>query len=366
MDVYLTNSSYVPQSIIDNYESFIWKDGFRGEGDFEMTLPWRADLASSLKSLKYLVQSESDRVMTIETAFVDRPRPNLKSNLVKVSGSCIENILDLRDNKSSVTGGLDPVLRTGSRAAAANYFVDQWCVTAPGRPLDVLEGLSIGTPPTGPSVELTVARGKIGEIVKQILLPDNLGFKMMKRRIGSVHQPGQLVFQVYKGVDRSNAVPSQSPDAGPLVVFSPDGENLVDISTLSSIAVYKNHARVIGAKAGVNAYAPGTLSTVSGYARRTVVIEAFDVGADSTTTVEEDQIVLTQRGLEALNSEENRYQQLVDGSVPQNDDSFSVVGLGDIVLVRDSNGNQNKARIAEKVWTADRTGVKRLPTFEAV
>lgn len=368
MDVYLTDNQFMPQSLVDDYESFIWKDGFRGEGDFEMTLPWRADLASELRTWKYLTHSESDRVMTIDSAYVERPRLNLKSNMVKITGRSIESFLDLRDNKSSLSGGLEPVEFTGTRAQAANYFVDQWCITAPGRPLDVIPGLSLGTPPTLPtSLDQTVARGKIGDIVKEILLPENLGFKMAKKKHANtgLQLPGQLVFQVYKGLNYQTA--TVIVDGKPYTaLFSPDGENLREISTFNSIATYKNHARMIGAKAGVNVYTPGTLSTMSGYDRRTVVIELPEVGADSTTTVAEDQVVLTERGLAALNSEENRYQQLVEGTVPQNDASFSIVGLGDIVLVRDTNGNQNQARIAEKVWAADKTGVKRIPTFEAV
>jgi hypothetical protein len=46
--------------------------------------------------------------------------------------------------------------------------------------------------------------------------------------------------------------------------------------------------------------------------------------------------------------------------------SFSDATLGSIYWLRDANGNRNKARIVEKVWTADKSGVKRLPAFETV
>jgi len=364
MDLYRSDSTFRKVDIVDDYESLIWTDRYSEAGAFELKVPWSESLATDLRTFKYLRQSESTSIMMIETAFLDRPSENLKENLVKITGRSLEAVLENRANTSYTPGGGTPVIKTGTRAAIANDFVDEMCVTS-GTATNNYPNLSIyGTVPSGPTETLTIARGPLyPDILQAVLEPVNLGFRINGAYYvsGVLAAPGSIRFEVYSGVDRTINTPGVE-----YIEFSPDADSLTDISTLESVANYKNHARILGAKTVSTVYLPGVLTTIAGFERRTIYIDASDIGTDSTTTVAEDQVALQERGLKALLSPENKYQLLVDGDASLNDQAFKNAGLGDIVWARGSNNIKNKVRITEKIWTSDSSGEKRLPTFEAV
>lgn len=362
MDLYRSNANFLNQEIIDNYESLIWTDRFEESGEFQLTVPWTPLLATELRARKYLKQSESKSIMMVETAILERPSANRKENLVKITGRSLEAFFENRSSKSSTTEGREPELRTGSRAQIVCSIINDYCIAHPTA-VNNIPNLSIADdPPGGPSVTLTIERGPLAAMITDILRPSNLGWRVQGVYVNDVQTPGLIRFEVYNGLDRTIPELHNTP-----LSFSPNEENLTDISTLESIASLKNHARMVGAKTGVNVYTEDWDPGVSGLDRRTIVVDATDIGADSTTTIAEDQAALTLRGLEILNAPENKYQLLVDGdAMTSNDSTFQAVGLGDTIWISDSNGVKSKVRIAEKVWTSDSTGEKRLPTFEAV
>lgn len=359
MDVFLTDSNFDAVSLIDNAESIIWNEKYNEYSTFEMSVPWSEALVKDLKKRRYLIHAESTRIMMVENADLERPSTNRTENLVKLSGRSLEAFLLYRNART--TGNTDPIERTGRRSVISNSIVNEWCVDpATTAAVNILPGLIVSGGVSGPvETDLLIDRGTIYDMVKTVLDADKIGFRIKKHLVNNIHIPGQVRYETFRGFDRT-ANPNTVSN-----VFGPDIENLIDISTFESIEPYYNHARMIGSKTGIDVFAPGTPSNISGYDRRTIVIELPEVGEDSTTTVAEDRIELTKKGLAALNSE-YCYQQLVDGEVPPNHPSFINVEEGDIVWVRDANGVQSKKRITEKIWTSDSTGDKRFPTFEPV
>lgn len=105
-----------------------------------------------------------------------------------------------------------------------------------------------------------------------------------------------------------------------------------------------------------------------------MVIEANDIGTAADyepgegdpppTTIAQDQADLIERGKSALREQANRYQRLVNGDVPTANWNATYYGLGDIVWVKDNEGVKTKMRISEQIWSLDKTGEKRTPTFE--
>lgn len=359
MDLFLCDSIFNQQSLID-YDSLIWTDRYCAYGSFELNTPWTPNLARNLRSFKYLRQPESSSVMMVETAILERPSENPKESLVKVTGRSLEAFLE---NRSNLTyNQQDVVLRNGRRSAMVNDIVDEYLINGPSDVNDIpnMDVWDLGL--TDPVVELTIERGQIYQMIVDLLQPINLGFRIYLRPI-TVGE-GLLRFEVYEGNDWT--VNDASLNNGGYKEFSPDEDNLTDISTLESIANYKNHARMLGAKTGVDVYLPNIPPTVGGFERRTLVVEAKDIGADSTTTVAEDQAALRLRGLEILNSPDNKYYNLVDGEAIFKPSEFIGSGLGDVVWIQDMDGLKSRVRIAEKVWTSDATGDKLVPTFEAV
>lgn len=348
MDLYLSNSTFQPSRIIDNYSSLVWTDRYAGYGDFTLSVPWSLDLSQNLKQFKYLLHPDSNRVMMVETVEKPRQSSDKAKNLVKCTGRSIEAFLDFRNNKTFADQ--ESVVKTGSRAQIANEFVDENCVSSAISGQN-LPGLVIAAPPSGSSVTLTVPRGPIYSMVKEILQAENLGFKIYRTTTA-----GELIWEVYEGADYSG---DSDPDL--YREFSPETDSLSDTSSLESISNYKNHILAIGAKASTQLYYDDSLAS-GGWNRRSMVLDALDVGPDTTTTVAEDQQALILRMYEAKESTDNKYIQLVDGQIPDDVN----VDLGDIVWVKDSYGMQNLVRITEMIYTSDATGSSSLPTFEAV
>lgn len=357
MDIYRADSDFLQQEVIEDYESVIWTDRYDEYGDFELVVPWSADLASNLRSLKYLTQPESDRIMMVENAEMLSPSEDeeVKQELVKLSGRSLEAFLEMRDNYLYLPMSEQTVLtRTGLPQNIIRDIINAYLV-ANGNAVYNIPGLVIApTSILGEEITLTIERGTLYPQIQNVAKPYNLGFKFRKTYVSGV-QTGGLTFEIYKGIDRT------------LVdVLTPEDNSLTDISSFESIAGYKNHVRVLGAKTAETVYPTDVPPTVAGFERRMLMVDAPDIGADSSTTVAEDKIALKLRGLEALKQQENQHIRLVDGSMAPNDLRFRNLGLGDVIWLRDSQSVQTKVRVTEKIWSSDGTGDKRYPTFEAV
>lgn len=351
MDVYVTKvgTNFVPDILIDKYESLIWTERWSSFGDFELHCEYDY-WATKLQFANYLVGSESNKIMMIET--VEMPKQNKGKNTVKITGRSIEAFMLFRNNKSGNTSLTKPEIITGSVQDIARYIVATYLINpATAGAANVIPNLSVVPQVFGPAFTLSVERGDIYSIVKGLCDMAGLGFEIYSIPTG-------LFFNLEQGADLTN------PSSFNYKIYSPDDNSFINTSRLESIANFYNHARVLGAKAGVDVYLPGVTVAPTGFDRRTMVIEASDVGPDATTTVSQDQAVLTQRGITALADPANRYVNLVDGDVPQKTWHDTTFSLGSLVMVKDlSRDGAQKRRITEKVWTQDATGKKVTPTF---
>ena len=358
MDIYLTEGDFRKKAILDEWESLIWTARYSAYGDFELKIKQSKYFLGDLRNYQYVLMSESDVVMQIETTKVERKTD--EENIVVISGTSIESFLANRNNKTDALR--EDQLLIGSSGYICNYLVDRYCINAgTAGAVNVIPNLIYDGAYPGDEYTMYVPRGDIYDLVKTIADMDGLGFKI---RISNA----QLVFTTYYGADRTNHT------APNYRLYTPDDDTLLAPSLLESIANYKNHARVLGNKTGVDVYSPGTEPTVSGFNRRTLLIEATDIGSapdvdpsdEDYTTIEQDQAALRQRGWAELAKLENKYQRLIDGDIPQNMWDFTEFKLGDIVWVKDNFNHQTKNRIVEQIWSVDKTGTKRNPTFELV
>lgn len=353
MDLYRADDNFRKVAIIEDFESWIWTERYSGYGDFSLIMKRDNVLAANLQSLNFLRMSESARVMMVETA--DTAYQTAKGDdFVKLTGRSFESFLMLRNGKKYNDTGPDTV--TGTRGGIANYIVNRYCINAAtAGAVNVIPNLSVATAPATPTMTLVVPKSDIYSTVKSICDGGRLGW--MIRADGTTGNP---VFAVYQGIDRTN------PAASYYQEYSPDKETLTGISTVESIGNWKNHARVNGYKTGVDVYVNGATSATSGLDRRTLVIDAADIGTGATT-VAQDQDALTERGYETLADNNNKYIRIIDGDVPQNKWNDTYYGLGDIVYVKDTYGNKIKALISEQIWSSDAaTGESRTPSFEYI
>lgn len=358
MDIFVAGSDFKPDFLIESYETFIWTDRFAAYGDFKLVVK-EAYYLGNLRFFKYLVTSSSNRVMMIESISI--PKEEDGESLITISGRSIEAFLLTRSSKNGNLSNKEPEAFNGNLGDIATYIVEKYCVKASlAGAVNVIPGLSIAPSTLGQNVSIGVARGPVYDMVKSVCDAGKLGFMVFR-------SGGSLIFTVYEGIDKS------LPSTQYYRMYSSDTETFINTSSIESIANYKNHARVLGVKTGVDVYSPGTPSTVSGLDRRTLIIEASDIGSSTTetdpakqTTIAQDQAWLTQRGLDHLNLPANKYVNLVDGDIPPADWNDVYFGMGDIVMVKDSKGIKNKMRITEQIWSIDSEGEQYMPTFTYV
>lgn len=353
MDLYLVDpNTWQPTDLIDDYESLVWTDRYCKYGDFTLMVKSRSSLVKRLASRKYLRIADSTRIMQIET--LDNNHQSAEgTDLIKISGRSLEQFLMHRAFKQF--GNTAAKIMTGTPAEIAVALVNEYCVDPTTvEATSIIPGLDCWDVTTNglSSVTLNVQRGTVYDAVMNILEPFGLGWYI------DSDGPSLLDFAVYNGVDRTD------PTTGYYTEYSADNDNLLNTSTLESVSNFKNHVRVLGAKAYADAYALGTDPSVSGFDRRTLILDATDIGTDSSTTVAQDQAALQRRAMEALADINNRYVRVVDGDIPQNNWSKVAYGLGDLVVVKDNYENRAIARITETVWSSDKEGEKRSPTFD--
>lgn len=348
MDLFLAFEDLKPARIIEKYESLVWTERYSDAGDFTLVVKEIGPLAGRLTAYKFILSSESDRIMMIES-FETTGRAD-GEDVVTIKGRSVEALLDYRSNEIRTE---DEWILTGSAGQLCEKWV-RWYFVNPSDTLDRVDRLRTEiTHPSNPIMRFQSQRDTIYNIVKSLCDSAGLGFRIRRDPVDDT-----MVFGVYKGLDRTN------PDSIAYRVFSEDTDNLVNSRVTASISSYRNHARVIGKRTQVDVYAPGTSIYVSGIARRTMVIQASDVG-DENQTYEQDREILRQRGLEELAKDENRVTRMVDGDVPPNRWDRGT-GLGSIVFVRDNQGYETKMRVVEEILSIDSEGLRVIPTFAAV
>lgn len=352
MELYRLSYDFTIDAVIEDYESYIWTERWGRHGDLKLIMPENYRVMTNLKNYQYYGLSESKSVMMRET--LDRPDQTPGADKITVSGNSLEAFFKNRSDKynnkrndQTVYQRYGPLIRT---------LIDYNCIDPDfAGEKDLIPQLEVGyVTDYGPIVQVVLERGNIYDNAAALAKLGNVDFKIRR-----TDEPDRLILDIQGPFDRSD------PTSSVFREYSLDSGNLIEVNTVESIANYKNHARVLGKKTGVDVYLPETDENVNGFDRRTLLLEFNDIG-DDTTTEAEDKLKLSQKGMEALLDENNRYIYAIDGAIPQNAWNDTYFNLGDIVMVRDTFGRRVKSQITEVIYSSDSTGQKIYPTFEAV
>lgn len=198
-------------------------------------------------------------------------------------------------------------------------------------------------------INVEISLTTVYQAIKELADPYNLGFRLVRN-----FDESELYFDIYTGSDRTTLQDDLAP-----VVFSPDLDNLTDISILTSTASYKNVAYVFSKNGFEVVYAEGAES-VEGFDRKVLHVDASDIedaaGAGLTT-------LLQQRGREEL----AKHKQLLafDGEIPQFGSYRYEIDyfLGDLVESRNTDGITNNMRVTEQIFVHDEAGERSYPTL---
>lgn len=363
MDLYTLDDQLRRQYVVDQFESLIWTDRYKDVGDFELVIKADRGTKTLLAPGTRVVIAKSYCVMTVETVETAVSADGVSQ--LKIKGRSLENILNDRVAIPSMgTGSLTtPKWNiTGLPAAIARYIFDQICVVHVNSPNDVIPFYHAGTmftPGTIPEPSTTVSMSldfdTVLNVIKKICDIYNLGFRLTRKELPN-GAPSEMYFEVYTGDDRTTLQTTM-----PVVIFSPELDNLSDTNELTSTALLKNVAYVIAPNGTAYVYANGfDSSTATGYNRKAIVVMADDIELPAGTAL---QAALQQRGQEEL----AKYKVVIafDGEIPQFGSYVYGVhyDLGDLVETRSSDGLATNMRVTEQIFVSDATGERSYPTL---
>lgn len=359
MEFWTLDDQLRKDQVIEGYKSFIWTERYSVWGDMKIDTPANQLNRSLLSAGTMLAQADSTYIMVIET-ITDAVGDDGAENL-EVVGRSLEAILDDRvamtaDQVSDIVTNPKWVL-TDTPGNIARAIFQAICVDLA---LDAGDGIPFyhsGTIlPTGsitePAETITANLDptSVYTAVKTVCDTYNLGFRLVRNG-----ETSEIYFEVYTGDDHTSDQTDR--DA---VIFSPNLDNLEDVTRLTSNAGHKNLAYVVGKDQIQIVFGVGEDTSAAGFERRAIVVNASSVDA---TTVADVEGALSQAGLDALAQHRKVYQ--FDGKIDENGPYKYGVDykLGDLVEEQDATGFGNQMLVTEQIFVSDDTGDRSYPTL---
>lgn len=356
MEVYVLDALLRREYVIDKFESLIWSERMRAEGDFELVVHSTLTNKTRLPVGVRLAMNESKRVMIVET--IEDTTDAEGKALITLTGRSIESILRDRIAKANLTDlTTEPKwVITDTPTEIARKIFHDICVLGELDVGDIIPFVvetsaypadTIGEPTETITVEIDLST--VYDAIKSLCDLYDMGFRMVR-----IDDSSQLYWDVYMGSDRTS-----SQSSLPAVIFAPDLDNLQNTTELTTISLYKNVAYVFS-KAGYEVVYPLDVDpSIEGFERRALFIKADDIEVGDPDASDK----MIQRGKEAL-SQSRRFQAF-DGELNQNNvykyeqDYY----LGDLVERRSETGFADVMQVTEQIFVSDSEGERSYPTL---
>jgi len=357
LEIYILDSFLRRVQVIDVFQSLIWTDRKRDLGDFQLVLNTSVkDKRRFIPGVR-LAMNKSMRVMTVET--VEDHTDSQGVSTLTISGRSFETILDSRLARGAMTDLVtEPKwILTGTPGDIARQIFHDICVTGTLDVGDILPYMNEGSilpadtiPEPADTITFEIEPATVYAAIKTLCDQYNMGFRILRN-----YDMSQLYFDIYMGSDRT----SSQTDL-PAVIFSPDLDNLQNVSELTSIALYKNVAYVFSPVGFIVVYPLDVDPDIAGFERQVLFVKADDI-TDTDPDVAIDK--MTQRGLQELSKA--RRISAFDGEMNQRSQYQEGVDyyLGDLVEQRNSTGATDQMEITELIYVHDKEGVRIYPTL---
>ena len=347
MDLYVLDTNFSLVCIIDAYESLIWAERYNECSDFELTIPIKDAPLEFLRPGNYLVKSDSKKTMIIEDVPIEDTED--QGDRLIITGRSLESILNRRIIwaqkiiSTNVEAGIFSIL---------NENIISPTITA-RKINDVILQASGDSAITSISFQSQYAGEEVYKTVEDTCKTYDLGFKMER------NTSNQMVFQLYRGVDRSFAQTDRPP-----VIFSPAFDNLIKSKYIESNKTYKNVGLVAGEGEGTARKTTTVGDTaLSGLDRRELFIEANISSNNNAIVLATYLTQLKARGNEVLAEHSPIYtfegEAEPNGIFKYGTDYF----VGDIVQMVNEYGIKVRVRITEIVFSHSAEGTSLVPTF---
>lgn len=359
MEVNILDDQFRRIAIIDRYESCIWTERYSAFGDFQLVIHSTQQTRSQLPKGTRLTINNSKRVMTIENA--ESKEDSEGRSLLTLSGRSLEGTeMENRAVRRDLDGtDAEPnfVLLSNPPATAMRSLFNYIMVTGGLDGKDILPFYDAGNlypantiAEPEDAVTLSFPPTTLYAAIKETCDAYGLGFRMYRGPDTS-----KLYFNIYTGNDRTSTQTTL-----PAVIFSPDLENLTNVSEFSSIELYKNVALVVAKFGSRWVYADEEAAGASGFARKVLIVDANDISTAAGSALDAE---LDQKGRQELSK--YKAMQAIDGELPTNSKYRYGVDyeLGDIVEMRNDDGLTNRMRVTEQIFVDDAQGERSYPTL---
>ena len=348
MELYVFNPSIELVHIIDEFTSLIWTRRYYKPGEFELHVPLTSDNIKYLTRDNIIYKKGDNEAGYIETRQIELDDKGQETLVIK--GKFLINYLNDKINWGQL-------IFTGSSEVLMRKLVNDNCIN----PIDINRKeplLSLGTLKNyTESINYQNSYGNLIEELENLSSTSELGY-----RINFNHISKSLIFEVYKGVNRSVNQSLIAP-----CIFSREFENILNQTYVESSNNYKNTALVAGEGEGT----ARTLVTInnnnSGRNRRELFVDARDLQKevdDVILTDQEYKNILIQRGNEKL-AEYKEIKTFESKINTQGNNIYKVdYDLGDIVTIADRKwGLRVDTRITEIEEVYEGSKVEINPTF---
>lgn len=345
MEFYVLNRDFEIIKFIDSFISLIWVKRYFDTGEFVLNI--NADIKNirALQKKHYLVREDDEQICIIEKIKINSSVS--ESSNITVSGRSIESILSRRIIWNQTNAKTNETVE-----AFIRRLVTENCIS-PADPKRKIDKLILGKL-KGFTEKISIQKtgDNILTAIIEICKTYSYGFKI------TMNEEGYLVFDLYKGIDRSYQQNENS-----YVVFSSEYDNLLNTEYEYDESNIANVALIGGEGEGVDRKYQ-SIGNYEGLDRYELFVDSKDISSNEGKISESEyNALLIERGEEKI--AEHMLTESFTGQTENtktylyNKDYF----LGDIVQIEDNYDLSASPRIIEIIENEDEKGYKIVPTY---
>lgn len=347
MELYVLNESNEVLDIVPTFKSCIWNVQYFGQNDFELTVD--ASKIAVLQPGNRLVRTDdvSNGVMKNVMAIQNFEMTFDSENgwLVKLTGKGLKNDILRRRivwTQTNLTGTAENGIRQVITENVISPTDDERAI--PNFTLETAKGYD-------ETIDVQLFGENIAEWLETVCMTYGYGWDVYIDN-------GDYVFTLYKGTNRT-----YDQDVNPVVVFSPEFDNLLTSSYTYNLQQFRN-AAMIGGEGEGTSQRKAYIGTAEGLDRYEAYVDGSGVSSNGEIiTVETYTKMLQEYGQMEINKTDmnESFTGSIDYQHPFaiNEDFF----LGDLVQIENENGIKAAPRITEVIYSEDDTGYTVVPTF---
>lgn len=343
------NKNFEVIDFITNYKSLEWVRKYDDVGELVLSAIASKTNVEALQPDHYVVRNDDDMILVIEYVHLDES--GTSSDILQVKGRSIEIILDRR-----VVINQTNSLENETVEEFVRRLVSENCIN-PSDTKRIIPNLILGEKKGyTEKIKAQVSDKSVLEAIKEICVAHGYGFKI------TMNASNQLVFDVYKGVDRSH-----KQLENPFVEFSQRFGNVVGSQYEYNKSTYRNVAVVGGEGEGTSKkYSFTGDLDVSGFERYELFVDGKGVSSNNDKITEAEYLLLlNEKGNEKL--EETMPTIEFVGTV-ENQRIYVYKEhyfVGDLVQIVNKYGISASSRVSEMIESQNEKGYHAVPVFKA-